>query len=245
MSGMKWISFLFRKISALCYRAYQLFDGISRKLFSPPLSVCEANKIIWYKIKGDETLRLNYDLDADSVVYDIGGYEGDWAAEISARYGCKLYVFEPVSVFVDNLRQRLGKNKTIQIFPYGLAGKEEHILIAHLDEGSSVFRDENNLRQKAEDKEMIRLRPIDKVMNELGTSTIDLMKMNIEGGEYELLECLLMNGLVKNIGNLQIQFHDFVPDAETRMKNIKARLSETHELTYEYLYVWENWKLRK
>ena len=57
-----------------------------------------------------------------------------------------------------------------------------------------------------------------------------------------MLECLLDNDLIGSIDNLQIQFHDFVPDAEKRMNAIKARLGLTHELTYEYIFVWENWK---
>ena len=39
---------------------------------------------------------------------------------------------------------------------------------------------------------------------------IDLLKINIEGGEYEVLENLIENDLIKNIDNIQIQFHDFV-----------------------------------
>ena len=47
------------------------------------------------------------------------------------------------------------------------------------------------------------------------------------------------------IANIQVQFHDFVLDAESRMKSIQADLRKTHELTYQYDFVWENWKLKK
>jgi hypothetical protein len=39
---------------------------------------------------------LEYDLNADSVCIDIGGYEGQWASDIFGRYGCTIHVFEPV-----------------------------------------------------------------------------------------------------------------------------------------------------
>ena len=46
--------------------------------------------------------------------------------------------------------------------------------------------------------------------------------------------------------NLQIQFHDFIIDnAEERMKNIQNKLSKTHEITYQYNFVWENWKIKE
>ena len=70
------------------------------------------------------------------------------------------------------------------------------------------------------------------------------MKMNIEGGKYDLLEHLIVRGLILNIENIQVQFHDFVPDAASRMGGIKMNLAKTHVLTYEYESVWENWKIK-
>jgi hypothetical protein len=46
------------------------------------------------------------------------------------------------------------------------------------------------------------------------------------------------------VSNVQVQFHDFVPDAERRMRRIQEKLGKTHSLTYQYLFVWENWALK-
>lgn len=81
-------------------------------------------------------------------------------------------------------------------------------------------------------------------LKENNIKTIDLMKINIEGGEYALLEHLIEAGHIKEIKNIQIQFHDFVPDADKRMCKIQSGLEETHFLTYQYRFVWENWRLR-
>ena len=70
------------------------------------------------------------------------------------------------------------------------------------------------------------------------------MKVNIEGGEYELLEHLLDRALIGRIEHLQVQFHDFVPDAERRMKALQARLPLTHALEWQYEFVWESWRRR-
>ena len=71
------------------------------------------------------------------------------------------------------------------------------------------------------------------------------MKINIEGGEYSLLEDLISNRLVANIKDIQVQFHTFAPNALERMKNIQMELSKTHHLTYNYPFVWENWERNK
>jgi len=241
---MKIAGKLFRKISAVSFHSFKYFDQLSKKAAPVALTKSEANKQRWYAIDGDKTLRVQYELGPEAVVYDVGGYEGNWAAEISARYGCRIFVFEPVSKFVAALHQRFERNPSIHIFPYGLAGADATLQISHLGEGSSVFREENNFSQKATEKETIALRAIDKVMVELGTQRIDLMKINIEGGEYELLECLINCKLIRQVSHLQIQFHDFVPDADARMARIKEQLAHTHKQTYEYLYVWENWSLK-
>ena len=68
------------------------------------------------------------------------------------------------------------------------------------------------------------------------------MKINIEGGEYDLLDRLITTGLVGKIDNIQVQFHEFVPNAKERMQNIQKKLSKTHTPTYQYEFIWENWK---
>jgi hypothetical protein len=68
--------------------------------------------------------------------------------------------------------------------------------------------------------------------------------VNIEGGEYELLERMLERGLTERVCDLQIQFHNFSPDAAERMAAIQRGLAATHRPTYQYRFVWENWRRR-
>ncbi len=92
------------------------------------------------------------------------------------------------------------------------------------------------------DEEKVWILPVD---NLRCFSKIELLKLNIEGGEYELLESLLENDCITYFKNIQVQFHDFLFDnAKERMTKIQEQLSKTHELTYQYEFVWENWKLK-
>ena len=71
------------------------------------------------------------------------------------------------------------------------------------------------------------------------------MKINIEGGEYELLASLLAQPeIVKKIHYFQIQFHDFVPDAQAMKSDIRRKLSETHKLMWDFPFIWESWELK-
>jgi FkbM family methyltransferase len=190
----------------------------------------------WIADKGDTTLRLNYPLNPDSVVFDLGGYEGWFAARIFGKYLSKVYVFEPYAKYCEDIRDRFLHNPNIFVFPFGLAEQNSTASLAISDEGSSMFKE-------AKETVNIQLVRAADFFAEKKISFIDLMKINIEGGEYGLLEHLIETGFISKIKDVQIQFHDFVPGAEERMKNIQTQLRKTHKLTYEYKFIWENWTL--
>jgi hypothetical protein len=75
-------------------------------------------------------------------------------------------------------------------------------------------------------------------------SRIDLIKINIEGSEFDLFEYLLSHQFLSRITGILVQFHNFAPQSESRMQAIKSGLRTTHECVFEYKFVWEYWKLR-
>jgi hypothetical protein len=125
----------------------------------------------------------------------------------------------------------------VQVFPCGLSKSNETTQLSIADNSSSIFG-------KSENMVNIKLVDAAEFLQQNNISRIDLMKINIEGGEYDFLEHLITTGEIIKIKNIQVQFHDFVPDAEQRMKAIQHNLEKTHELTYQYEFVWENWKLK-
>lgn len=215
-------------------KAGQVSLGIGRRISPIPM---ETRVIPWFRDKGDSTHRLQYDLNASSIVLDLGGYEGQWASDIYSRYCCTVHVFEPVQAYAENIQRRFAGNAHIQVYPFGLGATNTEIQIGLSNDGSSVF-------QKTAQTETGQLVEAKAFFDRNGIGEIDLMKINIEGGEYEFLEYLLDTGLAVKIKDVQVQFHDFVPNAETRMKSIQERLSQTHSLTYQYEFVWENWRVK-
>lgn len=73
---------------------------------------------------------------------------------------------------------------------------------------------------------------------------IDLMKINIEGGEYDLLPALVETGEIRRIGYLQIQFHNFTKSARVERDRIREALKETHDEVRCFPFVWEFWKIK-
>lgn len=192
----------------------------------------------WVNVNGDQTLRLNYDLNEKSVVFDVGGYKGEFATDIFCKYNATIYVFEPIQSFFQIIQNKFINNQKVKIYNFGLAGKEEQLQISMSDNSSSVFL-------KTEDSETIQLKAIVNFIQENNIPSVDLIKINIEGGEYELLESLIENNLISVFKNIQVQFHDFLLDnGKERMHKIQEHLSKTHQITYQYEFVWENWQLK-
>ena len=73
---------------------------------------------------------------------------------------------------------------------------------------------------------------------------IDLIKVNIEGGEYELLDRMIEAGLMSKVDAFQIQFHDFISGAKQRMEKIREILELTHTPIYHYYFVWDCRKIK-
>ena len=194
----------------------------------------ESRVLPWVAANGDFTRRLDYKLGRDSVVYDVGGYVGEWAEAIDKRFGCHIEVFEPIEKYVDLLTTKFAANKNIVIHDFGLGGKTEKLRISLENEASSVFKQSGA-------SELVQIK---KVSSNLYHDHIDLMKMNIEGGEFGLLNDLINSGKITLIDNLQIQFHDFAPNAKSERLKLQDKLAKTHVMTYNYPFVWENWRRR-
>jgi FkbM family methyltransferase len=192
----------------------------------------------WRRAQGDKTLRLEYPLEETSLVLDVGGYQGQWASDIFAMYRPTIHIIEPVREFAEAIRRRFQANPRIKVHAVGLAGATQTADLSLNQDGSSIFLASDG------DRERIRLVKASDFFEEQGLNHIDLIKINIEGGEYDLLEHLLDTGWVRRMHDIQVQFHDFVPKAEARMARLQRRLSETHTITYQYPFVWENWRLR-
>jgi FkbM family methyltransferase len=189
----------------------------------------------WYRENAEDSLRFNYPLTAESSVFDVGGYQGNFVREVVARYDPYVYVLEPVPQFFEQLVAEFGTNPKVKICDYGLSDADSISQMALAGEGSSIYL-------TGETQTGVRLRDIKTVVQELGISRIDLIKINIEGGEYRLLRRMLETGLVSICKDIQVQFHMFYPNSEKLRAEIRSALQETHFITYDYPFVWENWR---
>ena len=188
-----------------------------------------------------ERLRYEYDLNESSICFDLGAFHCDWSVAISDLYNKPtIYAFEALPAIYDIGKENIQNYQNIHLFDYGL-GKENGKATIGVGEtdGSST-----SLFIEGDSKVEVTIRSVKDVLQNLNVGIIDLMKLNVEGSEYDILDCLIDNNLQTLVKNFQIQFHKTVPDYLERYGAIRALLSKTHRLTYDYYFVWENWSLK-
>jgi len=189
----------------------------------------------WFGDNGDKTHRLNYELNEDSVVFDLGGFEGGWSADIVEKFNCNVYIFEPVQVYYEKIVDRFKSNSKVRAFNIGLCNKNELVDIFYNGDSSSMIF-------KTSTVEKIQIKNICDFLDDIKINKIDLIKINIEGAEFDLLDEIINRGYQDKFDNIQVQFHKMFDDCYERRDAIRKKLSETHHLTYDYTFVWENWK---
>lgn len=188
----------------------------------------------------DDYERVDYPLDQNSIVFDVGGFVGNWAQQIWDKYHCRIHIFEPVQEHVDILRRKFEGDacrSSITIHNVGLSNVDEQLNINVAGDRSSVF-----MANDGDRIETIQLVGAVEYIEKLGIRRINLMKINIEGGEYQLLERLISTDFIKNIDDIQVQFHTFTPDMEQMCNLMRIELAKTHHLTYQFIPWWENWR---
>jgi FkbM family methyltransferase len=188
----------------------------------------------YYAAGGDAYFRLNFDISEDALVLDLGGYKGQWASDIYAKYNCRIMIFEPFELFAEKIKERFVNNSKIDIFQFALGANARNESIGISDDGTGIFK-------KSTEQAHINFVDAKVFFDEEKITEVDLAKLNIEGGEYELLNRLIETKLISKIRHLQVQFHDIDASSRGEMEKIQNKLALTHSLQFRYDFVWEGW----
>jgi FkbM family methyltransferase len=221
------------KKNPLLRRAVLRTRLLYHKIFTHDSFGININK--FFLADGDETYLLNYNLNPDSVVFEVGGYLGIYAGKVAEKFNPNLYIFEPVASYYRVLQKKFSQNPKVRLFDFGLSGANFKVSISIENDASSVYR-------AAGSKEVIQLNDVYEFCQKENIKRIDLMSVNIEGGEYDLLARIIESGLLKNIGILQVQFHNFVPQAKEKRSALIAAITKTHKPLFSFPFVWEAFK---
>jgi len=154
-------------------------------------------------------------LRADSIVYSFGvGTTISFERELISQFGCEIFLYDPSPIGVRTMQLPENHLDGIHFSPVGLSGRSGFYAfnVRRPEEGSFSLIPSNN-----ENCVELECRDLSTLMHENGHAYIDLLKMDIEGAEYDVIEHICDNRL--DIRQLCLEFHHFfenIPRVDTR-----------------------------
>lgn len=122
-------------------------------------------------------------LDPHSIVVDVGANIGDFTIQAAklCPYG-HVYAVEPISANCDCIRRQLQLNQIANVTVIDLAFGDHDGEVAIHEAGSH-----SSVRWGDKDAQRVRLSTLESFMRDNNIETIDLLKMDCEGAEWDIL----------------------------------------------------------
>lgn len=176
-------------------------------------------------------------IDTTSLVIDVGAFRGEWSKRVWDAHQPTIHCFEPAPRACIRLARKFDGNGKIHLHPYGLGGADSSASLSLQGPGATIYDNSPEF-----DQVEVLIRDVVDVLEELGVDEIDLLKINIEGGEYDLLDRLDEAGWLPRIRLVLVQFHEWHPKAYRRRRTNRRALQRNHEEVWGYPWVWEFWR---
>lgn len=182
--------------------------------------------------------RLLYELPiaTNDLVIDAGGFQGEWTSKMLVKYGCRSEIFEPIPAYSENLQRMFRDNRMVRVHSAAIGGYARITNFSMESDGSTEFHSKGG-----SDSIEVEVNDICTFIESIDEESVACFKLNIEGGEYEVLERIIDTGQVSLFKSLLIQFHRQPDGWKERYNNLTSRLSETHKIDWCYPMVWEKW----
>ena len=163
-------------------------------------------------------------LSSSSIVYSFGiGEDISFDKSIIEEFQCDVFGFDPTPKSIDWVNtQRLPKK--FHFFEYGIdnvSGTAKFYLPRNpVFVSGSIFANTNLITNETID---VQMKSFQDIVSDLGHKKIDILKMDIEGSEFHVLESIFKANI--NIDQILIEFHDrFFKDGKARLKRAEKIL---------------------
>ena len=174
-------------------------------------------------------------LDADSICYLVGvGEDISFDLALIERFGCTVDAFDPTPRAIEYIDVQGLETSDYRFHPVGLWSEDsiqrfyepsnpEHVShsIVNLQQTSGYFK--------------ASVRRLSSMMKELGHAHLDLLKIDIEGAEYAVLQSLLDDGL--DITTICVEF-----DQPTPLRKMMGMVKRLREARYDLVAI-DGWNM--
>jgi FkbM family methyltransferase len=144
-------------------------------------------------------------VDASWTCYSGGvGEDISFDLELIDRFGCEVFAFDPVPRSAEYAERAGAGVELFRFLPYGVWSEDASIRFFAPRDDDHVSHSIHNL-QGTEDGFEASCRSIPSLMRELGHERVELLKLDIEGAEFPVLESIDLRELGVQV--LCVEFH--------------------------------------
>lgn len=164
------------------------------------------------------------DLDNCKTVLDIGANVGLWSKYIISRNAKNVYSFEPNKTAIEHLKKTLANESGTTVIEKAVY-KERSTLNFYIDDTNSLTSSllSNPGHKPSYEVDAITL---EDAINLTGENKIDLVKIDIEGAEFDIIETTPQN-VFDRINCFLIEYHDFYfPGGMKKVESLENKLKD-------------------
>ena len=173
-----------------------------------------------------------------TVIASFGlGDDVSFEDEVIARFGCRGVGFDPTPRSLKYLAQRVPSPR-FNSHAYALAANDGHMeMVAPpasvADQVSaSAFA---AYEEDSSDRFTVSCLTLSSALAHAATPVVDVLKLDIEGAEYEVLTQAARAGWLEPVSQLLVEFHHFLPGLHPRQTRDAIRMLQ--ELGFEVAWV--------
>jgi len=144
-------------------------------------------------------------LDKHSIIYSFGiGEDISFDRTIIENHDCTVFGFDPTPKSINWINSQNLPLK-FHFLDFGISNKSGFVDF-YLPKNPEYVSGSIIIRNELYEKIIVQMKSFNDIISELGHKHIDVLKMDIEGSEYEVIDDILNAPVL--IGQILIEFHD-------------------------------------
>lgn len=177
------------------------------------------------------------------VVYSFGiGEDLSFSAALLDKLPVVIYAFDPTPRAIQYVAQsETGKSPRFHFYPYGLSNVDGQ-QIFYMPKNEQYVSCSTHRQAFVGDNEIeVEMRTFGTITKMLGHSTIDILKMDIEGSEFDVMDDILSSNV--NIRQICFEVHDTLFLDGTAMIRLKSIIDTLH--SHQYYLAKAKWNVNE
>lgn len=174
----------------------------------------------------DETTLVSFGL-GDDVTFEM---------ELIKRYGCRVFGFDPTPRSIKYIKESISDPRFIS-YPYALADKDGVLEFTLPPACAADQTSASAVASYSTDSKRIEVPclTLGAAQNRFGIQRIDILKLDIEGLEYKIIEQLIANGWIAQVSQLLVEFHHFLPGI--RSSQTRSAISKLRDSGFQIAWI--------